>query len=214
MCFHTHVDTPRGRFAIVPETDLVIPLHVVANDHVLRPEGHWTPSALENVLGQPCAYTSRTVRLFVVLPELTVADLSVPELVAMLKEYAQAHDLNIKLTYYTGPKSSKEYINARTDYIRPQRRVSIDIATREIVDYLTQHGDAGRMLLTDMHLSPGWDYSMPHGSTSFDMHALFTNCNLHFERNAEYDYNTVVVHDYADRQHNQTQYAINVPRCR
>lgn len=213
---HTHVDTKHGSFEVLPDTDQVVPIHYVADERVLRPEGHWTSSALENVLGQPTSYASRTTRLFVVLPELSVDALNIPELVTMLTQYAHAHDLNIKLTYYTytGPQSSKEYINARNDD-PSQKRVSIDIAGAEIISHLSRHRNAAILMLADMHLSPSWDYHANHADgVEFDTKALFDGCNLHWPRNTEYDYNTVVVHTVTDGQCQRVEYAISIPRYR
>jgi hypothetical protein len=186
---HDTVDTPRGSFPVLPDTDQVVPIHYVTHLGVLQTNEHWTSDDLEQVIGRPDEFVSRTVRLFVVLPSLYVEEIDIPELVQMLDAYAAEHDLSIKLTTYPYGKPNKHWINTRDD--DAQRRISIDILNKEIIDSLRSHGHAGIAILRDMHLGRHTD-NLP--ISDMDIHGLAEGVNLHFPRNTEYDYNTLVVH--------------------
>ncbi|HET8671647.1 MAG TPA: hypothetical protein VFM05_13800, partial [Candidatus Saccharimonadales bacterium] len=87
---HDMVETRTGNFPVLQDDERSIPFHWVDDMKALIAGGHWTPEALEAVIGEPRDYASRIVRLFVVLPKLTVDDVNIPDMARMLDAYAKA----------------------------------------------------------------------------------------------------------------------------
>jgi hypothetical protein len=203
---HDVVEIKGNRYPVLPDTDEIVPIHLVTDPYVLMPDTHWSVDALEQVIGAPGSYASRTVRVFVVLSNCTTDDLRIDELTTMLDEYADEHDLNVKLTYYPGTKSQKEYFNARNDDPN-QQRISIDILTTEIIDFLRGHGHAGIQIMHEMHLACETD-DLP--TYDLDFHWLARRLNLRMVRNTEYDYNTLVIHFFVGSEQRQSECPISM----
>jgi hypothetical protein len=210
---HNYVETPSGTYPLLPDTDQVVPIHWVNDVSVLMPGGHWTPDALEAVIGKPGKYASRIVRLFAVLPGLSVGDLNISEMANMLNAWAVLHGLSVKVTYYPrqGGSSEKVFINTKND---EQQWVSIDILADEVLVSMAKHGDPGTLTMNDMHLYPGNLDSRDGYSKEIDIHTMAPGCGLRFPRNTKYDYNTLVVHDIVDGEPTRTEYPINLPGYR
>lgn len=208
------VETPQGTFPIVNYTGQVTPIYYAADSGVLLKGGHWNIELLESVIGQPRDYRSRTVRLYAVLPELTITELRIRELMDMLKVYAtrRKNDLNVKLTYYptTNGQPAKERFNAR-DYDETQQRLSIDVFGKEIIDYLARRGPVVHQLLWDMHIKPDPYCKLPSDPLDMDIDALAKDAHLLYPLNTEYDYTALDVHHSEDGKPQRRRYMLSVP---
>jgi hypothetical protein len=211
----TTTSTSVRQYPQAPADGRIIPIHYVDDVRVLRPKNYWSKKALEAVIGRPDEYASQNVRLFVVLPRQDFNSLNIGELIEGLTTYASdpKRNLNIELTYYPGATAVQLRINPRPEDPE-QQRVFIDIFGREIINHLTDRGDVGQMVLTDMCLVPGWSYaerSRNYGMPHVDIDAMAPDARLSVEPNPERDYNMLVVHRIVEGNHDRTLYPLIKP---
>jgi hypothetical protein len=81
---------------------------------VLKPEGRWSVSALESVVGKPEDYAFRVSRLLLVVPEVTTQQFNIETLDVLLADYTFSKDLRVEVWYHIG-KLDSNLVSAHGD---------------------------------------------------------------------------------------------------